>query len=194
MSSDIDFVLASGSPRRSLLLSAAGYEFSVSRPDVDETLLVDEDPADLVLRLSAAKALAVNRPDAVVLAADTIVVRDGVIVGKPDDFDDAVSILLSLQGRAHSVLTGWTVTNGSEEQFGVTESRVEFTARTRDELVGYVERTDPLDKAGGYALQGDDGWLVTEVRGSRANVMGLPLSEIVSALSGFGVERSAANR
>jgi septum formation protein len=194
MSTGTAFVLASGSPRRRLLLSAAGFDFSVAIPEVDETPLEAEDPAEMVLRLSLAKALAVNSQGTVVLAADTIVVRDGTVLGKPTDSDDAVSMLQSLQGRAHSVLTGWTVTNGSLEQFGVVESRVEFAARTREELIGYVERTDPLDKAGAYALQGDDGWLVTEVRGSRANVMGLPLAEIVPALAGFGIERSTANR
>ncbi len=194
MSAGIEFVLASGSPRRQLLLSAAGYQFSISRPDVDETPLADEKPAELVLRLSGVKALAAKRPDAVVLAADTIVVRDGLVLGKPTDVDHAVAVLVSLQGRSHSVMTGWTVKKGSEEQFGVVESRVVFASRTREELVGYVERTDPLDKAGAYALQGDNGWLVTEVKGSRANVMGLPLGEIVPALVALGVERSGPNR
>ena len=194
MSTDTNFVLASGSPRRRLLLSAAGFDFTVFRPDVDETPVEGEDPAEMVLRLSGAKALAAGKTGAVVLAADTIVVRDDSILGKPRDFDDAVAMLWSLQGRSHSVLTGWMVTDGSKEQFGVAESRVEFAAKTSDELIAYVQRTDPLDKAGAYALHGDDGWLVTEVRGSRANVMGLPLAEVVPALAAFGIERSTPNR
>lgn len=144
----------------------------------------------MVLRLAGAKAAAIERPDAVVLAADTIVVRDGAIIGKPDDSNDALAILGSLQGRAHTVLTGWTVLSGDDEQFGVAESRVVFNERTSDELAGYIDRTEPFDKAGAYALQGDDGWLVREVIGSRSNVMGLPLAEIVVALSSAGVERS----
>ncbi|MCZ7533102.1 MAG: Maf family protein [Acidimicrobiia bacterium] len=188
------FVLASGSPRRSLLLSAAGYTFSVSPPEIVEVHLQDEEPAEMVLRLSAAKAAAVADEGAVVLAADTVVVRDGMIIGKPADADEAVAILESLSGRVHSVLTGWTVRQREQERFGITESRVVFAARSRDELVDYVARTEPFDKAGAYALQGDDGWLVVEVKGSRSNVMGLPLTDIAEALAAFGVERSTPKR
>lgn len=188
------FVLASGSPRRSLLLSAAGYTFSVSPPEIVEVHLQDEEPAEMVLRLSAAKAAAVADEGAVVLAADTVVVRDGMIIGKPADADEAVAILESLSGRVHSVLTGWPVRQREQERFGITESRVVFAARSRDELVDYVARTEPFDKAGAYALQGDDGWLVVEVKGSRSNVMGLPLTDIAEALAAFGVERSTPKR
>lgn len=184
-------ILASGSPRRRLLLSAAGFDFTVQAPDVDETPLPSEEPAAMVLRLSGAKAAAADRADDVVIAADTIVVLDGVIIGKPIDTADAVSILRSLQGRAHSVLTGWTILSGEDERFGVAESRVVFSERSDEELADYVERTEPFDKAGAYALQGDDGWLVREVIGSRANVMGLPLADIVAALMDFGVTRTA---
>lgn len=146
----------------------------------------------MVLRLAADKAAAVERSDAVVLAADTIVVCDGVIIGKPTDANDAVSILRSLQGRTHSVLTGWTVLHEETEIYDVAESRVVFNERSDDELTDYVRRTQPFDKAGAYALQGDDGWLVRDVIGSRANVMGLPLADIVAALSEVGVERTPA--
>jgi septum formation protein len=124
------FILASGSPRRSLLLSAAGYVFSVEPSDVDETQLADERPADMVLRLASAKSEASVRPGAIVLAADTVVVRDGTVLGKPTDREDAVRTLLSLEGRAHSVLTGWSVRSDSDrERFGVSESRVTFMSR-----------------------------------------------------------------
>ena len=184
------FVLASGSPRRSLLLSAAGYTFTTQSPDVDESQRPDEDAAGMVLRLSADKSMVVASANAVVLAADTVVVRDGAVIGKPADPSDAVRILASLQGRSHSVLTGWTVRFLDEIRFGVAESLVRFVERTEDELADYVERTNPIDKAGAYALQGDDGWLVREVVGSRANVMGLPLADIVPALTEFGVQRN----
>jgi septum formation protein len=185
-----DLILASRSPRRRLLLSAAGYHFTTAVPDVDETRLADEDAATMVLRLSAAKARAVETTNTVILAADTVVVRDGVVLGKPEDKADAVRTLATLVGRSHSVLTGWTVLHDGEERFGVAESLVRFADRTVAELEGYVERTDPIDKAGSYALQGDDGWLVTEVVGSRANVMGLPLAAVVEALTEFGIERT----
>lgn len=182
-------ILASGSPRRRLLLAAAGYRFDVRIPEVDETPNPAEEPAAMVLRLSAAKALAVDRGDEAVLAADTVVVRDGVSIGKPTSADDALAILRSLQGRSHSVLTGWTVLQADDERFGVSESKVVFSERSEQELADYVERTQPFDKAGAYALQGDDGWLVRDVIGSRANVMGLPLADIVAALEEFGIER-----
>jgi septum formation protein len=186
-------ILASGSPRRALLLSIAGITFTKVVPDVDEATIADEAPAEYVLRLSEMKAHAVERsPGDVVLAADTTVVLGGTIIGKPTDADDAVSILTRLSGETHSVLTGWTIMDGTGHRFGVEESLVRFNGRTHEELVGYIERTEPYDKAGAYALQGDDGWLVAEVNGSRSNVMGLPIREVVDALGDFGIERSPA--
>lgn len=187
-------VLASGSPRRRLLLAAAGFEFRVEVPDIDETPFADESPSDLVARLSATKAAAVGDPDAVVLAADTVVVRDGEIIGKPNDAAEAVAILMSLSGRAHLVLTGWTVLGGGSKRSGVTESRVVLAHHTLEELTEYVERTEPFDKAGAYALQDDDGWLVSEVVGLRSNVMGLPLAAVVDALAEAGIHRSSPER
>ncbi|MGI9666241.1 MAG: Maf family protein [Acidimicrobiia bacterium] len=190
-----DFVLASGSPRRALLLSAAGYTFSVDPADIDETQRDGERPSEMVLRLSHEKASTVlARRSGVVLAADTIVVRDDAILGKPRSSEDAVDILTSLVGRSHLVLTGWSALDGSAERFGIAESVVTFANRSRDELDEYVERVQPLDKAGAYALQGDDGWLVQKVTGSKANVMGLPLGEIAPALADLGIERSTPDR
>jgi len=189
------FVLASGSPRRSLLLSAAGFDFETVVPDVDETPLDGEDPSEYVLRLSATKARAVHRGHHdIVLGADTTVVRDGIAIGKPIDEYDALSMLVGLAGRTHAVLTGWSVVGPHGERFGVEESSVTFHERSEDELRGYVQRTQPFDKAGAYALQGDDGWLVAAVEGSRANVMGLPIREIVTALAAFGIDRSSPQR
>lgn len=186
------FILASGSPRRSFLLSAAGYVFSVEPSDVDETQLPDEKPAEMVLRLASAKSEVSMRSGAVVLAADTVVVRDSVVLGKPTDREDAIRTLLTLEGRAHSVLTGWSIRGDpGGERFGVSESQVTFMPRTEEELRDYVDRVEPLDKAGAYALQGDDGWLVASVSGSRANVMGLPLRDIAPELEALGVLRSA---
>jgi septum formation protein len=186
-------ILASGSPRRAVLLSAAGFTFDVVVPDVDETLLGDEPPAEYVLRLSEEKAAAVPRgPGTVVLAADTTVVLDGRTIGKPDDADHAIAMLSELSGRTHSVLTGWTVAAPDRDRFGIAESRVTFRERSLDELASYVERTQPFDKAGAYGIQGDDGWLIRSVSGSRSNVMGLPVADVVAALEDSGVPRSAA--
>lgn len=185
-------ILASGSPRRRLLLSAAGFVFDVVEPDIDETPLRREDAAEMVLRLSEAKAAVPGNSADVVLGADTTVVRDGEMLGKPVDHTDAVSMLMSLQGRSHSVLTGWTVRRGDVTEFGVTETKVFFTSRTMSELSDYVSRTDPMDKAGAYGIQGDDGWLIERVVGSRANVMGLPIGEIAPVLLEMGVQRSTS--
>ncbi len=184
-------ILASESPRRSLLLSVAGIAFTVRAPDIDESPLEGEQPAEYVLRLSEEKAHSVEHDAGdVVLAADTTVVFEGTIIGKPTTSAHAVDMLLGLEGETHSVLTGWTITSGDTHQFGVEESRVTFNHRTRAELVDYVDLTRPFDKAGAYALQGDEGWLVANVDGSRSNVMGLPIKVIVEALEGFGIERS----
>jgi septum formation protein len=188
----MELILASGSPRRALLLGAAGVSFTAVVPDIDETPRDGEPPAEYVLRLSDTKARSIERSrDQIVLAADTTVVLNGAIIGKPGTTSEAVEILTTLAGETHSVLTGWTVTDGETQKFGVEESLVKFNERTNDELVVYVERTQPLDKAGGYALQGDGGWLVSEVIGSRSNVMGLPIRDVIDALKTFGVERSA---
>jgi septum formation protein len=187
----VPLILASGSPRRALLLSAAGFTFTVRVPGVDESLLADERSADYVLRISEDKARAIAAaPDEVVLGADTVVVVDGLTLGKPATHDDAVAMLERLAGRTHAVLTGWTAIGNGTQQFGVEETYVTMQPHTRDELDVHVAEARPFDNAGAYALQEDDGWLVADVRGSRSNVMGLPLRPVVEALSDLGIERS----
>lgn len=149
----------------------------------------------MVLRLSEDKARAVTaEPREVVLAADTIVVLDGVVMGKPVDHADATTMLAALSGATHSVLTGWTVVRGDDERFGVSESRVVFNPLDATEIEDYIRDTQPWDKAGAYAIQGDGGRLIEAVSGSRANVMGLPIGDVAEALSDLGVNRSAPNR
>ena len=187
-------VLASGSPRRALLLSAAGFTFTSVTPDIDESIRDQEPAAEYVVRLSAEKAAVVTLdPADVVLAADTTVVLDGTILGKPADATEAVEMLGALSGRTHSVLTGWTAFTAGTERFGVSESRVRFHPREPEELVDYVRRTAPFDKSGAYAIQGDDGWLIARVEGSRSNVMGLPIADVVNALADLGVRRSSTH-
>lgn len=188
----VRLILASGSPRRALLLGASGIRFDVRVPDVDETARDGEPPSEYVLRLSDEKASAIPLEEGyVVLGADTTVVLDGAVIGKPEDRDDAVSILMNLVGRSHSVLTGWTVKSSTTHRFGITESRVVFNQRSEADVSEYVDRTQPFDKAGAYALQGDDGFLVSSVVGSRSNVMGLPVGDVVPALEELGVVRSS---
>ena len=184
-------VLASDSPRRSLLLAAAGFTFDVQSPNVVETIPQGEPAAESVLRLAGLKVGAVSRAENhVVLGADTMVVLDGEQLGKPKDRDDAIRMLNVLSGRTHSVLTGWVAIGDAGERFGVAESRVTFRTLTTDAVEAYVDDAAPFDKAGAYALQGENGRLIENVVGSRANVMGLPLREIAGALGDLDIVRS----
>lgn len=184
-------VLASSSPRRRLLLSAAGFTFDVVPPSTDERPIDGETPAEMVLRLAVDKAGAVEGPGSVVLAADTTVVLDGRAVGKPRDADHAVTTLLSLAGRTHSVLSGWAIVrDGTILDRGVEESRVTIRPIDEHEAEAYAATGEPLDKAGAYALQGRGREFVTAVSGPRSNVLGLPLPPIVAALRRVGVEAS----
>jgi septum formation protein len=185
-------ILASGSPRRALLLATAGFAFDVRAPDVVETMYEDEPAAEAVLRLAELKAAAVDRAsNEVILAADTMVVLDEDSLGKPSDRDDAIEMLTTLSGRTHSVLTGWVAIGQGGERFGVAETRVGFKSLDPDAVIAYVDDAQPFDKAGAYAIQGEDGRLIEHVDGSRANVMGLPLREVADALADLGIVRSA---
>lgn len=187
-------ILASGSPRRALLLATAGFTFEVRDPNVVETTPVNEPATESVLRLAELKAGTVERTsDEVVLAADTLVVLDGEQLGKPKDRDDAIGMLTALSGRTHSVLTGWVAIGAVGERFGVTETRVTFKVLATDTAGAYFDDAHPLDKAGAYGIQGENGRLIERVDGSRANVMGLPLREVAAALADLGISRSASH-
>ena len=188
MCADRRLVLASSSPRRRELLEAHGYAFEVSRPDVDERVRAGESPDALVRRLAEEKACAVDAaPDAVVLAADTIVVLDGEVLGKPEGPAHAVEMLLRIAARTHTVWSGFCVRHAERAEVGAVASQVELRAVERDEAEAYAAGGEPLDKAGGYALQGDGGKFVTRVVGSRTNVIGLPMEAVCEALARFGI-------
>jgi septum formation protein len=180
-------VLASTSPRRRELLHAAGFAFSIAAPDVDESARPGESPESLARRLALAKARAVLPrvdADACVLGADTVVVIDGVLLGKPRDEAEAVEMLLQLAGRTHRVLTGFALlvpALGFEES-GVVESAVRMHAVDRAAAERYARSGEPLDKAGAYAAQGEGGRFVADIHGSRANVIGLPLEALTPRL------------
>lgn len=183
-------VLASASPRRRELLTAAGLEFEVLAVDVDETPLEGERADDHVRRLALQKARAAlaQRPDAIVLGADTIVCVDGDILGKPRDGADAEAMLRRLSGRDHEVLTGVAVISGQSVDSPLVEiarTRVWCAALSNDEITWYVESGEPMDKAGGYAIQGLASRFVTRIEGSYSNVVGLPVSLAYQMLSGF---------
>lgn len=176
--------LASRSPRRLELLSQLGLAIEVRPALTDETPLPREPACDYVRRVAREKARAVEGET--VLAADTVVVLDGAILGKPRDGDDARRMLRSLSGRAHEVMTGVCVRRADREAALAVTTEVRFAPVSEPEISWYVSTGEPLDKAGAYAVQGIGGAFVAEVRGSISNVVGLPLLESLALLSQLG--------
>jgi len=188
-------VLASTSPRRRELLREAGFAFSVVAPDVDETAFAIESPESLTVRLAFAKARAALPKvsgDACVLGADTVVVIDGELLGKPRDPAEAAEMLLRLAGRTHRVLTGFALLVPALrfEESGVVESAVRMHPIDRVTAERYAATGEPLDKAGGYAAQGEAARFIAEIVGSRANVIGLPIETVTPILAKLEVERA----
>ncbi len=185
--------LASASPRRRELLRQIGVSYRRLRLDVDETPRLGETPGGYVARLALAKArtgcaaLGRRRP-APVLGADTAVVVDGEILGKPRDRAEGLAMLTRLSGREHRVLSAVAVAVPTRDAVRVQESRVRFRALTPAECVAYWDSGEPLDKAGGYAIQGRAAAFVVELRGSYSGVMGLPLFETAELLRAFGID------
>ncbi len=191
----LDFIyLASGSPRRRELLQQIGVPFRVVGAAVDESVLPGEAPVDYVARLAAAKAEAGwdrsrDPADAPVLAADTAVVLDGKILGKPADRRDAEGMLRQLSGRTHEVLTAIALRTGGGLQSRISRSEVTFRSIAAAEAAAYWETGEASDKAGAYAIQGRAAVFIADLRGSYSGVMGLPLFETAELLSAAGVLR-----
>jgi septum formation protein len=183
-------ILASSSPRRRELLGRLGIPFVIVVPDVDERALPGEEPADHVRRLAAEKAgaVAAAADQSVVLAADTVVVLDNKIIGKPADAAEARRFLAALSGRTHTVYTGVAVLAGraTKAQTDVVASNVAIARLSKGQIEDYVATGEPLDKAGAYAVQGSGGRFVTSVDGSLTNVIGLPLRETHRLLGAAG--------
>jgi septum formation protein len=171
-------ILASGSPRRSELMTSVGWEFRKVVPDIDEGLLDGESPEDYVQRLARSKAEAVagENPDEIVLGADTTVVIGHEIIGKPVDMDDARRMIRLLSGRWHEVLTGVAVVANGEIRVDLQRTRVKFAELSPAEIDFLAERGDPLDKAGAYAVQAQAALFIEGIEGDYWNVVGLPIS------------------
>jgi len=178
--------LASGSPRRCEILLALGLDFTFGGVDVDESRSGQESAAEMVLRLAAAKAGAANKAD-VILGADTAVVLDDRVFGKPVDEDDAISMLTALSGRTHEVLTGVAVRWDGQTRRSLSRSLVRFRDISADEAARYWQSGEPADKAGAYAIQGLGGIFVAEVQGSYSGVVGLPVFETAILLGRAGI-------
>ncbi len=185
-------ILASASPRRRAMLENLGFELLIRPAELDETPLTGEDPLEYVLRLAREKAAAIWRalPSELqhlpILAADTTVVLGTGILGKPADAAEARTMLATLSGRQHSVLSGVCLRVGEREFADTETTEVWFDTLTAAELDTYVSSGEPLDKAGGYAIQGRAAWFIPRIEGSYSNVVGLPLTLVRRLLTQSG--------
>ncbi len=185
-------VLASGSPRRRELLGGLGLRFAVRSTEIDETPRPGEAPEVYVLRLAEEKAWAAGRPGELVLAADTTVVVDGEILGKPEDEADAARMLRLLSGREHEVLTGVAVLDvPGRIVSGLSRTAVRMAPLTAEEVVWYAATGEPRDKAGAYAIQGLGSLFVEAVSGNYSNVVGLPIPTIYRLFAELGYDLKA---
>lgn len=189
MSGALRVILASSSPRRRELLTLIGIAHEVRPADIDESVFADEAPAPHAERLARAKAhaLAGEHPHAVVIAADTIVVVDGDILGKPRDVAHAAEMLLRLAGRVHTVYTAIAVARDQCTESAVEDVRVTMRALGEDEVAAYIATGEPMDKAGAYGIQGYGATIVERVDGDYFSVMGLGLRRLVELLERLGV-------
>ena len=196
-------ILASASPRRAQLLTAAGIRFEVQAADVDETPIKDEAPEAYVQRLALEKARAVAEryaapasphgsvPACLVLGADTTVVVDGCILAKPEDAVEARQMLERLAGRAHQVLTGVALAGPAEPAVAVASTAVWFAPMTSEDIAWYIETDEWRDKAGAYGIQGRISRFVARVEGSYTNVVGLPVALVCELLMRYPEGRGA---
>tara|TARA_Y100000389_G_C17470818_1_gene530572 strand:+ start:8617 stop:9198 length:582 start_codon:yes stop_codon:yes gene_type:complete len=180
--------LASSSPRRKKILSSLGIDFDVFEIKIDESQLIGECPSDMVLRLAATKAEAHKYGD-FVLGADTIVVHESQIFGKPNNAKDAIDMLLSLSGKEHIVMTGVALKAPDGTKSLLSTTKVRFRKINKKDALNYWKSGEPVDKAGSYGIQGIGGMFVKSISGSYSGVVGLPVFETVSLLtsSGFNV-------
>ena len=183
-------ILASRSPRRYELLKTIGLDTDIIPSGVSEEIFPGESPEEHVIRLAAAKAqeIGTRYPERWVIAADTIVCVGGSFLGKPKDRDEAVKMLGLLSGKEHKVLTGFSVQHlgkGVGDR-GAVETAVKVKALISYEMEWYVRTGEPLDKAGGYAIQGIGSFMIESIRGSYTNVVGLPLCEVLQMLKRLG--------
>ena len=184
----MNLILASQSPRRRELLGLTGLDFIIRAADIDETMDETKPPEEEVARVSRLKALAVARePDDVVIAADTIVVCEGKVLGKPRDEADAFRMLSLLSGRNHQVMTGMTVLQGDEIVTHTEVTRLRFRNLLPGEIRAYIASGEPMDKAGAYGIQGGAALFADEMVGDYYNVMGLPVCALSVILRTFGL-------
>ena len=183
-------ILASGSPRRAEILTSVGWEFEKHVPDIDETERHGEAAAAYVQRLALEKAVAIAArfPSHIVLGADTTVVLEGKIIGKPENLDDARSMLARLSGKWHEVLTGVGIARDGRKDVGMQTTRVKFAELSPAAVEYLVLNGDPLDKAGAYAVQAQAALFIEKIEGDYWNVVGLPVSLVYEMAIKFMTE------
>ena len=184
-----NIILASASPRRSELLKQINIAHSIKVADIDETPLPNEKPADYVLRVAHEKSLAIyqqGNQDSIILAADTSVVLDGEIMGKPDNLEHAISMLSALSAKTHKVYSAVSI-RGERIQDVVCISEVTFRGLSEQEIINYWQTGEPADKAGAYAIQGLGSVFIQSIQGSFSGIMGLPLFETAQLLANEGI-------
>jgi nucleoside triphosphate pyrophosphatase len=185
----VQFVLASASPRRAALLKQLGLTFAIEPGHVDESRHPGERAEDMVQRLALQKAAAGSADTSLpVLAADTAVVVDEVLLGKPTDRAEGLAMLTRLSGRSHEVLTAVAVVQGARSEVRLSVSRVTFRSISSAEAAAYWATGEPSDKAGGYGIQGIGGIFAQRIEGSYSGIVGLPLVETEALLQAFGVD------
>lgn len=188
----MDIILASKSPRRRALLEQMGVrDFRIVTPDIDEHMDRDLPPAELVRQISLEKAQAVAAqadPNTVVIAADTVVALDGVVLGKPADKEEAFRMLSLLSGNRHQVYTGLTVLRGEQVFSQWEETAVTFRSLTAEEIEAYIATGEPMDKAGAYGIQGYGALFIQGISGDYYNVMGLPVCRLGQILGQLGMD------
>ena len=185
----MSLILASQSPRRRELLGFFRIPFTVRVADIDETMTPGAPAYSEVARVSHLKALAVPRaPEDVVIAADTIVVCDGKVLGKPTDEADAFEMLQLLSGRSHQVMTGLTVLKSNRALVCTEVTDVHFCKLTEKEILAYIRTGEPMDKAGSYGIQGKASVFVESIRGDYFNVVGLPVCRLRQQLTAIAPE------
>ena len=185
-----EIILASSSPRRQSLLENLGICFSTISTNIDESFLPQESPRNAVRRLArlkAERAIPLLRENCLLIAADTIVVLDGQVMGKPGSKDDALEMLTQLSGRCHEVITAICIRTAGGCEVEDETTRVYFRHLSEEEIRAYVASGEPADKAGAYGIQGRGGLLVQRIEGCYFNVVGLPMSRLYLMLKKHGI-------
>lgn len=183
-------ILASSSPQRLSLLVEAGFELEVRVPEIDESILVGESAESLVKRLAVEKLDAVVNDGECGVAADTVVAIDENILGKPGSSEIAFEMLQTLSGKTHKVITGVALSGPKGRQSLFVSTQVRWRELSKEEIITYIKTGEPLDKAGGYGIQGGGKDFVVSFEGSFDNIVGLPVKEVISCLNDLGCDCS----